>query len=316
MSSQFMPGFEPRRIEVSGHTVSYVRGGRGPAVLLLHGFPETHIAWRKVAPRLASQFLVVVPDLPGYGASVGDDDSIDGSPEHFSKRVMSDALVRLMAALGQPRFAVIGHDRGARVAYRMALDHPEHVMALGVLDIIPTLDVAERLTYETARQMTNWFWLAQPRPLPEELLKASPRRYLRHIIDAWGGARAIEPDVFEEYVRVFANPKVIGSICQEYRASDTIDLAHDRTDRQNGCRILCPVLALWEARGFVEGFGDPLSIWRNWGDRVSGRALDAGHFLMEERPNETSELLLAFLTPNRSEPPPRPNRLANSWSPL
>jgi haloacetate dehalogenase len=234
-----------------------------------------------VAPRLASLFLVVVPDLPGYGDSVGDD--VDDTPERFSKRAMSDVLVRLMAALGLSRFAVVGHDRGARVAYRMALDHPDCIIALGVLDIIPTLDVAELLTYETARQMTNWFWLAQPPPLPEEMLAASPRLYLRHIIDAWGGARAIEPDVFEEYLRFFSNSKVLRSICHEYRASDAIDLEHDRTDRRNGTRIACPMLALWEARGFVEGFGDPLSIWRNWADRVSGQALDAGHFLMEDR---------------------------------
>jgi haloacetate dehalogenase len=306
-----MPGFEPDRVEVNGHTVSYVRRGRGPAVLLLHGFPETHVAWRKVAPRLASQFVVVVPDLPGYGESVGDD--VDGTPERFSKRAMSDALVRLMAALGLSRFAVVGHDRGARVAYRMALDHPDRIIALGVLDIIPTLDVVERLTYDTAREMTNWFWLAQPRPLPEEILAASPRRYLRHIIDAWGGARAIEPEVFEEYLRFFSSSKVLRSICDEYRASDTIDLEHDRTDRRNGRRIECPVLALWEARGFVEAFGDPLSIWRNWADRVSGGALDTGHFLMEDRPEETSERLQTFLTQSwsahASSKPPRQSGL-------
>jgi haloacetate dehalogenase len=288
------PGFQPRRVAADGVSVNLQVGGNGPAILLLHGFPETHVAWRKVAPLLAAQFTVVAADLPGYGNSIGLQP--DTRHEHYSKRALAQALASAMMTLGIARFAVIGHDRGGRVAYRMALDHSERVTALAVLDIIPTLEVAERLTYETARQMANWFWLAQASSVPGTMIAAHAEQYVRHVLHEWGGSPVIEADAVEEYARCLRDERVIGSICEEYRAGDTIDLEHDREDRAGGRRISCPVLALWCADGFVSQFGDPLSVWRAWADSVTGRSVATGHFMMEEAPEEIAELLASFLT--------------------
>ena len=289
------PGFEPVSVQAGDVNLCVRRGGAGAhAVLLLHGFPETHLAWRKVAPQLAQRFTVVAADLPGYGDSTGPD--ADGHHERYCKRAMASALVDGMSALGLSRFAVIGHDRGARVAYRMALDHPERITALGALDVVPTLEVAERLTYAAARQMMNWFLLAQPPSLPEQFLGSNPDRYLRYILDSWGGSDVIEEPVVEEYARCFRNRDVIHAICAEYRSGDSIDMDHDRDDRKAGRRICCPVLVLWAPHGLVPLFGDPVSIWQQWADDVQGEAMTtSGHFLMEESPRETAALIEQFL---------------------
>jgi haloacetate dehalogenase len=287
--------FQSQEIEVGDTTVFLRRGGHGPPVLLLHGFPETHVAWRAVAPRLAQQFTVFVPDLPGYGDSIGPEP--DPGHERYSKRAMAASLVDMMAALGQTRFAVVGHDRGGRVAYRLALDHPARVTALAELDVIPTLDVVERTTYGTARQMTNWFWLASPSPIPERLIGADPELYLKYIVEAWNGSTAIDSDAYAEYLRCFRNPRVLHAICEEYRAGDAIDAELDRADRIARSRITCPVLVLWEQDGFVTQFGDPLAIWRTWADDVTGEAVTGGHFLMEESPEHICDRLERFLSP-------------------
>lgn len=251
------------------------------------------MAWRKVAPRLSQIFTVVAADLPGYGESVGPPP--DDRHEQFSKRRMARTLVDAMAALGITRFVVVGHDRGARVAYRMALDHPDRILGAAVLDVISNLDVADRVTYATARQMANWVWLAQPSPLPERTLSTDPRAYVTFILDAWGGAKAIEPEVVDTYVRTFSHPSSVHAICEEFRAGDTIDIENDRRDRQEGRRIACPMLALWVQGGFASDFGDPISIWQTWADDVTGQAIEGGHFMMEESPQQVADALEAFV---------------------
>jgi haloacetate dehalogenase len=290
--------FEGQEIATADGRVFLRRRGRGPAVLLLHGFPETHVAWHRVAPRLAEHFTVFVADLPGYGDSLS---RVTGShPERYSKRAMAATLVEVMTQLDVSTFAVVGHDRGARVAYRMALDHPSRISHLAVLDVVSVLDVANRLTYRAARQMTNWFWLASPSPIPEQLISADPELYLDHIIESWGGAGVIAPEARAEYVRCFRNPAVIAAICDEYRAGDTIDIDNDRADRAHGRRIVAPMLVLWSRNGLVGEFGDPIAIWRQWADHVSGGAMTGGHFMMEESPEAIVTRLEEFLQPTES----------------
>ena len=284
--------FSRETVRVAGGAVCLRRAGNGPAVMLLHGFPETSLAWRKVAPALATQFTVIAADLPGYGDS-------RLSPEAFesdcvSKRTMSGVLADALQELGFAQFAVVGHDRGARVAYRLALDYPDRIRALAVLDVLAILDMAEHLTYEAARQMGHWFWLTDSSRVPETLIGRDPDFYVRHIIREWSGAGGIDPEIVDEYVRCMRRPEVLRATGAEYRA-DQIDLEHDRTDRMSGRRIACPVLALWAQGGLVEQFGDPLAIWRRWADRVEGGGVPGGHFLMEEAPGELNARLAPFL---------------------
>jgi haloacetate dehalogenase len=285
--------FSRETIAVAAGTVFLRRAGRGPVVLLLHGYPETSLAWRYVAPDLANDFTVIAADLPGYGDSTLSREAIDRG--RISKRTMGQVLVDVMNELGIPQFAVVGHDRGARVAYRLALDYPQRIRALAVLDVIPILDMAERLTYDAARQMGHWFWLAQPSTIPETLIGRDPDLYVRHIVEQWDGADAIERDAVEEYIRCMRKPGVLRTMGAEYRA-DRLDLEHDRADRIGGRRIACPLLAIWAQGGLPEQFGDPLAIWRQWAARVDGRVLAGGHFLMEESPQEITAVVRPFLT--------------------
>jgi haloacetate dehalogenase len=281
-------------------------------VLLLHGYPETSLAWRKVAPDLANDFTVIAADLPGYGESILSDDAFDDG--RISKRTMGCALADVMSELGISRFAVVGHDRGARVAYRLAMDHPEQICAVAVLDVIPILDMAERLTYEGARQMAHWFWLAQSSTVPETLIGLDPDLYVRHIIDQWDGAGVIEREAVDEYIRCMRKPEVLRTMGAEYRA-DRLDLEHDQADRRAARRITCPLLALWAEGGLTERFGDPLAIWRQWADDVTGGALAGGHFMMEESPRELATWLRPFLTNafrQELEPPIEGERMTTS----
>ncbi len=285
--------FSRECVATDGGTVFVRRAGRGPAVLLLHGFPETNLGWRHVAPDLAQTFAVIAADLPGYGDSTL---SVDVLAEgRVSKRTMATILADAMTALGISRFAVVGHDRGARVAYRLALDHPDRVSRIAVLDVVPIVDMAERMTYEAARQMGHWFWVSESSTTPETLIGHDPDLYVRHIIEQWGGSHVIEREAVDEYVRCMRKPAVRRAMGAEYRA-DLLDLAHDRADRTAGRRIRCPVLAVWAQAGLTEEFGDPLATWRTWADNVEGRALSAGHFLMEESPQDLVGLLAPFLT--------------------
>lgn len=287
-----LTGFKHHRISVAGCELDIQMAGEGSPILLLHGFPETKLAWHKIAPALAATHTVILPDLPGYGDSTAPPPETDF--KNYSKRSMANTLVEAMQQSGFNHFALAGHDRGARVAYRMALDHPEKISRLAVLNIIPTLDMVEPLDFNTAVNLANWIFLSQPAPLPEIMLEKSADYYLQHIFDSWSENPAlISPEAKAEYLRCFKNPKVIKAICNEYRAVNR-DIEYDREDRNKNRRIHCPVLALWSKEGIPADIADPLEVWKKWADKVSGTALSGGHFLMEENPGEVLEQISLF----------------------
>ena len=283
-------GFEKRRIETNGATVNLVRGGDGPPLLLLHGYPQTHVMWHKVAPRLAEDFTVVATDLRGYG----DSSKPAGGEDHggYSKREMARDPVEVMVQLGFESFYVAGHDRGGRVAHRLALDHPGRVEKLAVLDIAPTHTMYTTTDMEFARAYYHWFFLIQPYDLPERLIGTEPEYYLRRKLGQWGhDAAAITPEAFAEYQRCFT-PETIHASCEDYRASATVDLAHDEEDADR--KISCPLLVLWGDKGFVGAKYDVVSTWKEKASDVRGRSLACGHFLPEEAPEDTLRELREF----------------------
>ena len=285
-------GFEIRDIATAETTIHVRTGGAGPPLLLLHGYPQTHAMWHRVAPALAERFSVVCPDLRGYG----DSDKPASDPEHavYSKRATANDMVAVMAALGHQRFALAGHDRGGRVGHRLALDHPARIEKLAVLDIVPTRTIFRATNQAIATGYFHWFFLIQPNGLPERLIGADPIFYLHWVLGRWGtGLDAFAPEALAEYERCFKDPAVIHASCEDYRAAAAIDLAHDEADLDR--RVQCPVLALWGRRGLMERHFDVLATWRErTAGPVSGRALDCGHFLPEERPEETAAALLDF----------------------
>jgi haloacetate dehalogenase len=285
-------GFEYRRIPVGTTTYRPGQAGTGPAVLLLHGFPQTHYCWRLVAPELTTRHTVVVCDLKGYGESA----SGPGGPlgEGYSKREMASELVELMARLGFDRFSIVGHDRGGRVAYRMALDHPDVVTRLAVLNVIPTADQFERMTPETALDYLPFFLLAQPAPFAERVVGASAEYLVRHALDTWTATPgAIAPEAVERYASAFT-PEAVSRICAEYRAAFHIDRAMDASDRAAGRRIDCPVLVHWGAQDDALTTG-PLEVWQQWAGDVQGGPLTSGHFIPEEAAEELATSLRDFL---------------------
>lgn len=290
------PGFSQHRVGTRGAEINLKRGGDGPPVLLLHGYPETHLCWHRVAPALARRFTIVTPDLRGYG----DSSKPHSDPDHatYSKRTMARDMIEVMAELGHKRFTVVGHDRGARVAYRMALDHPQSVDKLAVLDIVPTYTTWIRMQMSRGLKTYHWFFLAQPGGLPERLIGADPVYYLKEKLRRWSGSiDAFPENVVEEYARCFSDPACIHATCEDYRAGATIDFELDRADYGKR-KIACPVLALWGQRGFAKGNDDtedPLADWRGWADDVRGGPIRSGHFLPEEAPEETLAALEAFL---------------------
>jgi haloacetate dehalogenase len=282
----------------TGETGIFVRSsGSGPPLLLLHGFPETHLMWRGVAPLLARRFTVVCADLRGYGRSGCPVSTSDHAP--YAKRAMARDMVTVMERLGFPRFAVAGHDRGGRVAYRMALDHPDRVDRLAVLDIVPTDAAWDRADAKFALGYWPWSLLAQPEPLPERILAAAPEAVVDDALGGWGSPAAVfPPKVRAAYVEALRDPAHAHAICEEYRAAATIDREHDKADRAAGRRIACPLLALWSAEGalatwYVEESG-PIGLWQAWSDEVEGHPLDAGHFFPEEAPAQTAAALAHF----------------------
>ena len=285
--------FEQAQINTSGAVIHLVKGGNGYPLLLLHGYPETHLMWHKIVPRLAQKFTVIVPDLRGYG----DSSKPKGDPDHYnySKRAMAQDMVEVMEQLGFEEFFVVGHDRGARVGHRMTLDHARQVRKLAVLDIAPTYKMYMTADKAFATVYYHWFFLIQPFDLPERLIGSQPEYYLRSCLTRWSAdATAFTPEVVKEYVRCFSDPATIHATCEDYRAAATIDLLHDEADMSQ--KVMCPLLALWSEKGFVGHKYDVLETWRECANNVRGGALSGGHFIPEEAPDETYRALFEFLT--------------------
>jgi haloacetate dehalogenase len=288
------PGFHLHRIETEpGVHIHALSGGSGPALLVLHGHPQTHAIWHRVVPRLLPHFSVVLADLRGYG----DSSKPAGAPDHgnYSKRTMARDMLRVMHALGHDRFDVLAHDRGARVAHRLAADHPAAVHRVALLDIAPTLAMYEQTSEAFARAYWHWFFLIQPAPLPERLIEADPAAYLRDVMGRRSaGLAPFDSRALAEYARCLALPGAAHGLCEDYRAAATIDLEHDRADRDAGRRLAQPLLALWGGQGVVQRCFDPLKEWRRVADDVRGQALPCGHYIPEEAPDELLAQVLPF----------------------
>jgi len=284
-------GFTRTTIATQGATINVLIGGTGAPVLLLHGYPQTHVMWHKIAPRLAKDFSAVIPDLRGYGDSSKPPDG----ENHFgySKRATAQDQVEVMDHLDFKQFAVVGHDRGGRVGHRMALDHAERVTKLAVLDIVPTHKLYHNVNKEFATAYYHWFFLIQPSPFPETLIGNNAEFYLNSLLGRLK-PEAITPEAFAEYLRCFCDPATIHATCEDYRAAASIDLAHDDADMDR--KITCPVLALWAGKGALHKMYDVLATWHERATNVSGKALPGGHFLPEEAPQETFAELKAFLS--------------------
>jgi haloacetate dehalogenase len=293
--SELFPRFAEQRIDTGEAEIFLETGGSGPPLLLLHGFPQTHAMWHKVAPPLAEHFKLVIPDLRGYGRSSAPPN--DAENYAYSKRAMGRDFFAVMSALGHERFAVAGHDRGGRVGYRMALDRPKAVTRLAVLDIIPTYAMWHGMDRKLAMKVYHWPFLAQPHPLPETLIGGNPVFYLDTKIASWTKTKDLspfDPRALAEYRLHYAAPEMVHATCNDYRAGATYDLAADESDRALGKKIACPVLALWGDAGIPGETESPLAIWREWCEDVKGIGIDSGHFVAEENPEATLEHLVPF----------------------
>jgi haloacetate dehalogenase len=302
MSSSHAAGIDefPAEIVETGETAIFLRRkGSGPPLLLLHGFPETHMMWRGVAPGLTHDFTVVCADLRGYGQSACPES--DGEHVAYSKRVIARDMVAVMECLGFDRFSVAGHDRGGRVAYRMALDHPDRIVRAAVLDILPTATAWQHADDAFAIGYWPWSLLAQRAPLPERMLAAAADAVIDEALSGWGSSPdAFPPSVRAAYTEALRDREHAHAICEEYRAAAGIDREHDQRDRASGRVIECPLLVLWSASGplatwYVEQ-GGPLGLWQDWCTQVEGHAIEAGHFFPEERPEETAAALRQFFS--------------------
>ena len=287
-------GFTQHKAETAGAMINFRSAGQGPPLLLLHGYPETHAMWHRVAPGLARRFTVVAADLRGYGDS--SKPPSDAGHNTYSKRVMAMDMVDLMAQLGFRRFALAGHDRGGRVAYRLALDHPDVVSKLALLDIVTTHTMWTKMDKALATASYHWLFLMQPDGLPETMIGKDPAYYLRETLRRWARPGfTFAPEAMADYIRCFADPAAIHAACEDYRAGGSIDFEHDSTDFGQK-KITCPVLVLWGSGGIARRSSDPLAAWRPWADDLRGRAIaECGHFLPEEAPEETRRALEEFL---------------------
>lgn len=298
MSTDLFPDFEELTLEGDGADIHLRMGGGGPPLLLLHGFPQTHAMWHQVAPALARQFTVVAADLRGYGKSSFVEPDVENYA--YSKRAMGRDMLKVMSGLGFQRFAVAGHDRGGRVAYRMALDHPKAVGRLAVLDIVPTHAMWSGLTKSVALRTYHWSFLAQPHPLPETLIEPVARDYLDYTLASWtaaGTLSAFSAAALEAYRESFERPDAIRAACGDYRAGASYDFQADAADLGAGRRIAAPLLAVWGSHGFhLDRRATPLDVWRAWADDVQGGPVSAGHFVAEENPDALMDMLLPFLT--------------------
>ena len=290
-------GFTKTQIQTTETSINLVHGGSGSLLLLLHGYPQTHVMWHKVAPVLAENHTVVMPDLRGYGDS--GKPLLANDPERYSKRRMAQDQLEVMKALGHQSFHVVGHDRGARVGYRMALDAPDRVLSLTTLDVAPSQAAFEAMDSSLAFAWFHWHLMRQPEPFPETLIGSNAKFYLDFLLERWTAVHgAITDEAYAEYLRCFSNPETIRASCADYRAIE-VDLAHDEADR--GRMLTCPVLALWGSNmakrpGWQTGRAlDMLSVWRERAEDVRGHGVDCGHFLAEEAPEESASEILAFI---------------------
>jgi haloacetate dehalogenase len=291
----FFPGFENRNIRTSGATINATFGGSGAPVLLLHGYPQTHVMWHRVAPELARDYTVVCPDLRGYG----DSSKPKGLPDHsnYSKRAMAQDMVELMRALGHESFHLVGHDRGGRVGHRLARDHGKRVKTLTVLDISPTLKMYRSTTMQFAKAYYHWFFLIQESPLPELMLQGqAPYYILKRLGRGKSGLKYFSKEALAEYERAFKDPRTIHATCEDYRAAATIDLIHDQREK---IKLRMPLLALWGRQGVIEALFDCLADWREVATDVRGRSLACGHFIPEEKPKQLLAELKRFLQADR-----------------
>lgn len=293
--AEFFKDFELTNARVGGGELRLRRGGSGPPLLLLHGNPQTHAMWHAVAPALAGDHTVVCPDLRGYGGSFKPGPTADHAP--YAKTAMARDMADLMTALGHERYSVVSHDRGARVAHRLALDNPDRVRSLTVMDIVPTLEHFERTDMAFALGYYHWFWFAQPHPFPEALINAAPEVWFHaHISREPKPPGFFREEALADYLAAARNPEAIGGMCEDYRAAASIDLEHDRASRAEGRRVECPMLVLWGSKGHVGKWYDPPAIWRDYCDAdVAGCAVNSGHYLAEEAPAEVLAQLRAFL---------------------
>ncbi len=291
----FFDEFSLTEIEVEAGTLRLRHDGSGPPLLLLHGNPQTHAMWHAVAPALALRYTLICPDLRGYGGSHKPPASADHAA--YAKRAMARDMAQLMSHFGHERFAVVSHDRGARVAHRLALDYPERVERLAVLDIVPTLEHFERTDMAFALGYYHWFWFAQRHPFPENLINAAPETwFFAHTAREPKADDFFHPDALADYLAAVRDPDMIRGMCEDYRAAATIDLEHDRASRAAGDRIRCPLLVLWGAQNRIGSWYDPLAIWRDYcAGEVTGGAVSSGHYLAEEAPDEVLGWLEPFL---------------------
>ncbi|WP_437882330.1 alpha/beta fold hydrolase [Pseudomonas sp. LRF_L74] len=292
MSAELLLDFEYRPLTTVGARLRVASAGDGPPLLLLHGYPQTHLAWHRIAPRLAERYRVVLADLRGYGDSRAQQPDAPGA---YGKRALAEDARELMAQLGHERFAVIGHDRGARVGYRLALDHPHAVSAFVSLTVVPILDIWPTVNQAFALNAYHWFLLAQPFDLPERLIGAQPEWFLDYTLKRMAQQQDIyHPAALADYQRAFADPAVRHALCEDYRAAVGEDVEADRADRDAGRRLQCPVQVLWSERPYAQE-QHPLTIWRRWAEQVEGAAIRAGHMLPEAAPDAVLEHVLPFL---------------------
>lgn len=283
--------FKKEKIKVTDVEINFVHGGNGEPLLLLHGYPQTHVMWHKTAPKLAEQFYVVCPDLRGYG----DSSKPKGLPDHsnYSKRVMAQDIIEVMDKLGFKSFFAAGHDRGGRVLHRMCLDHPDKVKKACVMDIVPTYYMFETADKTFATGYYHWFFLIQPDGLPEKMIGADPEYYLKEKLKRWSGANTeFDTKAIKEYIRCFSDPAAIHGSCEDYRAAATIDSEHDKEDMHK--KITCHLLTLWGKQGFINRTYDVIKTWEERAEKVQGNSLDCGHFLPEEQPEAVYKQLINF----------------------
>ncbi|MGB3865202.1 MAG: alpha/beta hydrolase [Xanthobacteraceae bacterium] len=293
--ADLFPGYRSEWISTSGGRIFARVGGKGPPLLLLHGFPQTHVMWHRVAPQLAERFTVVIADLPGYGWS--DMPESDAGHTPYTKRAMAKVLVEAMERLGHVHFALAGHDRGARVAYRLAFDHPGRLSRLAVLDILPTYEYWARMDRGFALRIYHWAFLAQPQPLPEKLILGDTDGYFRHTLASWTATHtldAFDPRALAHYLAAGRDPSRIHAMCEDYRAGAYADFEQDKADREAGNKITVPLLALWGNAGVAASATTPLDTWTGWATNASGGGIASGHFLPEENPDATAKALLEF----------------------